>query len=425
VLLWLLIIGKSSPAWIIAQRLSHARSIDRPFPRLAPFTQTRRRYKASPQAIYQLRSNWRSLRGSWTRPSSKSPRISTLDCIYFNLRLPSLCSKYCCSLSPMLQKRAAIAGQFCKILDTPQRISLSGQNTGRIEVSLLGERCEGQVIIRFRIVAIFAAAVLSACSALPGAGPDLFTTASVADLGGGPRVIDIDGHVISTLRSGTNSSLTGFSQYQPTSAPVIGIGDIVRVNIWEAAPGNLFNASSGGAVLVGSAGGTVIPDQVVQPGGTINVPFAGDIKVAGKLPREVETAVVRKLSSKAVDPQALVSVTKSAANSVTVTGDAVPGGMVQLSPSNERILDAISMVGGIRTPINDTYISLSRGGKVVTVPFLVLTKSAEENIRLSPRDVLSVYGHRRTYTILGAAHAQSDIPFDMPSVTLAQAIGRA
>jgi len=281
------------------------------------------------------------------------------------------------------------------------------------------------VIIRFRIVAIFAAAVLSACSALPGAGPDLFTTANIDDVGGGPRVVDIDGHVISTLRSGTNSSLTGFSQYQPTSAPVIGIGDIVRVNIWEAAPGNLFNVSNAGSALVGAAGGTVIPEQVVQPGGTINVPFAGDIKVAGKLPREVETSIVRKLSSKAVDPQALVSVTKSAANSVTVTGDAVPGGMVQLSPSNERILDAISMVGGIRTPISDTYISLSRGGKVVTVPFLALTKNAEENIRLSPRDVLSVYGHRRTYTILGAAHAQSDIPFDMPSVTLAQALGRA
>ena len=99
--------------------------------------------------------------------------------------------------------------------------------------------------------------------------------------------------------------------------------------------------------------------------------------MTGKQPREVETAIVRKLSAKAVDPQALVSVSKSAANSVTVTGDAVAGGMVQLSPSNERILDAISMVGGIKTPINDTYVSLSRGSKVVTVPFLILTKSAE------------------------------------------------
>ena len=281
------------------------------------------------------------------------------------------------------------------------------------------------MIIRLRICAVLAAAVLSACSALPGAGPDLFTTASVDDWAGGPRVVDIDGHVIATLRSGNNPSLTAFSSYQPASAPVIGIGDIVRVNIWEAAPGNLFNAANGGTVLVGSAGGTVIPEQVVQPGGTINVPFAGDIKVAGKLPREVETAIVRKLSSKAVDPQALVSVTKSAANSVTVTGDAVAGGMVQLTPSSERVLDAISMVGGIRTPINDTNVSLSRDGKVVTVPFLVLTKNAGENIRLSPRDVLSVYGHRRTYTILGAARAQSDIPFDLPIVTLAQALGRA
>ena len=281
------------------------------------------------------------------------------------------------------------------------------------------------MLIKFRFLAVLATAAFAACSALPGSGPDLFTTASVEERGEGPRVIDIDSHVIAALRSGANPSLTSFSEYQPASAPVIGIGDVVRVNIWEAAPGNLFNASNSGPVLVGSAGGTVIPDQVVQPGGTINVPFAGDIKVVGKPPREVEGAIVRKLSAKAVDPQALVSVVRSTTNSVTVTGDAVAGGMIQLSPSNERVLDAISMAGGIKTPVNDTYISLSRNGKVTTVPFLALTKNAAENIRLSPRDVLSVYGHRRTYTILGAANAQSDIPFDLPIVTLAQALGRA
>ncbi len=284
------------------------------------------------------------------------------------------------------------------------------------------------MIIRFRIfVVLAAAAVLSACSTLPGSGPDLFTTASVDDGVSGPRIVDIDAHVMAALRSaGKAPTLTSFSDYHPASAPVIGVGDIVRVNIWEAAPGNLFNATnSAGTVLLGPAGGTTIPDQVVQPGGTINVPFAGDIKVVGKEPRQVEAAIVRKLSTKAVDPQALITVSKSATNSVTVTGDAMGGGLVQLSPSNERILDAVSMLGGIRTPINDTYVSLSRGGKVVTVPFLILTTSAEENIRLSPRDVLSVYGHRRTYTILGAARAPSDIPFDAPVVTLAQALGHA
>ena len=100
------------------------------------------------------------------------------------------------------------------------------------------------MIIRIRIFAVLAAAILSACSALPGAGPDLLTTASVDDGVSGPRVIDIDAHVIATLKSGTNPSLTSFSEYQPASAPVIGVGDIVRVNIWEAAPGNLFNASN-------------------------------------------------------------------------------------------------------------------------------------------------------------------------------------
>lgn len=206
----------------------------------------------------------------------------------------------------------------------------------------------------------------------------------------------------------------------------MGVGDVVKVTVWEAAPGNLFNAaisSPGGNI--GAAGGTTIPEQVVPRAGTINVPFAGDLKVIGRSPRDIEKMIATRLSSKAVDPQVLVNVTKSIGNSVTVTGDAVSGAQVPLSPNNERILDAIAVAGGIKAPAHEIAVSLMRGKREVTVPFSMLSQNPAENIHLGPGDILFINRRARSYTILGATGRQAEVPFDAPAITLAQAIARA
>jgi polysaccharide export outer membrane protein len=140
---------------------------------------------------------------------------------------------------------------------------------------------------------------------------------------------------------------------------------------------------------------------------------------------DVEKVIIEALRAKAVNPQALVNVVKSSENSVTVAGDAVAGGQVQLGPNNERVLEAVAVTGGIRTPVHDTFVSLTRGTQIVTVPYLTLASNPEENIRLSPHDVLFVYAHKRTYTVFGASALRgAEVPFDAPAVTLAQAVAR-
>ena len=280
--------------------------------------------------------------------------------------------------------------------------------------------------LRLSVLSILLLSV-AGCSALPGSGPSRIAAQSGPEdvSADGYLVVDIDEHVVSSLRSRADPSLTSLSDYKAASAPVIGIGDVIRVTLWEAAPGNLFTTvSTAGANTIGSVGGTTIPDQVVPRTGTINVPFAGDIRAVGKQAREVEKSIVERLRNKAVDPQVLVNVIKSTDNSVTVAGDAVAGGQVQLGPNNERILEAIAVTGGIRTPVHDTFVSLTRGAKVITVPYMTLTSSPAENIRLSPRDVVFLYAHKRTYTVFGAAGHNAEVAFDAPTVTLAQAVAR-
>jgi len=93
-----------------------------------------------------------------------------------------------------------------------------------------------------------------------------------------------------------------------------------------------------------------IPDQQVAPNGTISVPYAGQVPAAGRTPAEVQQTIEALLTSKALGPQALVIVKNSDANAVTVAGEVVPSGRVQLSPGGDRLLQVIAAAGGTTTP---------------------------------------------------------------------------
>src|SRR5262249_54654847 len=62
---------------------------------------------------------------------------------------------------------------------------------------------------------------------------------------------------------------------------------------------------------------TVIADQRVEADGSISVPYAGRIPAAGRTAEEVQKTIEARLAEKALQPQALGIVQKTAANTVT------------------------------------------------------------------------------------------------------------
>jgi polysaccharide biosynthesis/export protein len=64
-------------------------------------------------------------------------------------------------------------------------------------------------------------------------------------------------------------------------------------------------------------------------------------------PGGVEEAIVKALEGKAIQPQAVVTITKNSSNTATVGGE-VASGTVPLNPKGDRILDVIASAGGIR-----------------------------------------------------------------------------
>jgi polysaccharide biosynthesis/export protein len=266
------------------------------------------------------------------------------------------------------------------------------------------------------------------CSTIPGTGPSAGDIVEEAGTEAAPRyeLVDINPSVIETLRQrGPASFLAHFGDYRPSVEPRIGIGDTVSVTIWEAGAGGLFSSPLAADRFTTGSKSATIPDQVVGRDGAITVPYAGRISVAGRTTRDVQTVVEHALQGKAIQPQVLVNVAHSVSNTVTVTGEVVNGARVPLSVKGDRVMEVIAAAGGIRAPVNETYVQLSRGAVTERVAMTRVTSDPKENIYMRPNDVLTLIRDPQTFIVYGATGKNEEIPFDAEGINLAQALAKA
>lgn len=268
---------------------------------------------------------------------------------------------------------------------------------------------------------------LVGCSSLPSTGPTTAEVVSSASEGEAVRYIlrDLDEQISTILSTAAHRTFSAsFGDRRPPPNQRIGVGDAVSVTIWEAAAGGLFSSP---VVDRNSAGArsAVIPPQVVARDGSITVPYAGRIVVAGLTTPEVERRVVEQLTGKAIEPQVLVTVPSGVSNTVTVLGEVTNGARVPLSVRGERVLDVIATAGGIRAPAHETFVTLTRGSTSVSLPMQRLITVPAENIYAHPRDVITVIRDPQTYSVFGATGRNAVVPFDAAGITLEQAIAKA
>ncbi len=275
---------------------------------------------------------------------------------------------------------------------------------------------------------VLAALSLAGCAALPSSGPTS-TEVTAASTGDGVDIRyilrDVDEQVVSILSSTRARSLNeSFGDRRPPPSQRIGVGDTVIVTIWEAAAGGLFSSPAIDRNSTG-ARSAMIPEQVVARDGSITVPYAGRVAVAGLTTPEVESRIVERLTGKAIEPQVLVTVPQGLSNSVTVLGEVTNGARIPLSVRGERVLDVVAAAGGIRAPPHETFVTLQRNGRAVTVPMSRLIQTAAENIYAYPRDVLTIIRDPQTFSVFGAAGRNAVVPFDAAGITLEQALAKS
>lgn len=268
---------------------------------------------------------------------------------------------------------------------------------------------------------------LAGCSDLPSSGPNALAVMdpeAINSVSKPYEVIDIDPSTIDLLSRRPRSSFAGrFGDHRPSLEPVIGVGDMITVTIWEASSGGLFSSPAALERVSAGANSATIPEQVVGRDGAITVPYAGRVRVAGRTPRAVQEIVEHALEGKAIQPQVLVTDNKPISATITIGGEAVASSQrLPLSVKGDRLLDVIAEAGGVRMAVNEISVILQRNGVTERVPLQRVTVDPRENIFMRPGDVLTLVHDPQTFFMYGATTTNGEVPFGTDQLTLAQAL---
>lgn len=277
------------------------------------------------------------------------------------------------------------------------------------------------------------ACALAGCTLIPNVGP---STGKVEESAGQPgpeasviQVVTVDDAVTRRLLSRRKQRL--FSEaLGATAVPggmTIGPGDAIEVNIWEAPPATLFSGGFSTELRGNTSGSRVVtlPEQVIDRDGFVNIPFAGKITAAGRSLSDIEQEVARRLKGKANQPEILVRRVRNASSTVTVVGEVGNSVKVPLTPSGERLLDALAAAGGVRQPVNKMTVQITRGNDFYSMPLQTVIRDPRQNVALQAGDVVTAIAQSLSFTALGSTMRNEEINFEAQGISLAQALARA
>ncbi len=276
--------------------------------------------------------------------------------------------------------------------------------------------------------ALFVSALLGGCGTLPSSGPSKSDVLGSAPSSEFPvKVVDVDNSLAKRML-GSEKRIRFDDVFGSTlrSGHKVGAGDVIEVSVWEAPPATLF----GSTVLDPRLGAattrvTTFPEQMVSFEGTVNVPFAGAISVAGKSTQQIEAEIARRLIGKANQPQVLVRVTRNATSNVTVVGEVAQSVRMPLTAKGERLLDAVAASGGVRQPVGKMTLQVTRGDIVQAMALDTVIQDPKQNIVLQPGDVVTALFQPLSFTALGATGKNEEVFFEAQGITLAQALARS
>ncbi len=291
---------------------------------------------------------------------------------------------------------------------------------------------------RARLISLSLAAMLGGCASfLSQSGPSRSVVLDRAAPGSAApaqklsyAVVPLDAAIVSSL--GGDDPVPVFSAALTagvSSGGVLGIGDTVSLTVFESGAGGLFIPSDPGTR---SGNYVTLPAQQIDSSGDISVPFAGRIHAAGRATSDVEREVDRRLASRALDPQAIVTVTDRRAGAISITGEVGNAAHFSLEPGGETVLGAIARAGGPRFPAYETTVTLQRGGRTERALLAVVMADPQQNVALQPGDGIYLGHTPRYFLAFGATGPGQSIglvnrrfTFDDTHLSLADALAKA
>ncbi|MBV7256884.1 polysaccharide biosynthesis/export family protein [Pacificimonas sp. WHA3] len=274
--------------------------------------------------------------------------------------------------------------------------------------------------------------LITACSTLPTRGPTAneILTEKQAAAAIGYQIVELTARNVSAMampRSGA-ADLAALARPAVDNRR-IGAGDMVDVLLYEVGAAlfssNIQMRPGGGSMFDASARANKISALEVQRDGRVTLPFAGDVAIAGLTPVEAATRIERAYRGLSQQPQVQVQVVRNLTNSVLFGGLVNRQGRFDLSAANERLLDALVLMGGPAAAPQDVALRFRRDGRMVELPLMAIESGSAADLLLQPGDRIELVPYIRTITAFGALNSVREIRFEAPTVTLAEAVARA
>lgn len=270
-------------------------------------------------------------------------------------------------------------------------------------------------------------AILGGCSTLPRDGP----TGSAVEKGaangaaaGSYVIVDLDYAISERIKAQPRQflgSLAGGESDAPGGE--IGPGDLLAISIFDPG-GSLFGSSGGSNSSAARSGSQTLPGTPVDSNGSVTIPFAGSVRVAGLTTTEAGAAIRRALVGKVGNPQVVVAMQQNSYNTVTVLGEVRQPGRAPLATNANRIVDVIADRGGVARPPEDVTVTIRRDGQVYSAPLAVVTSDFDQNIRLSRGDQINLVYTPRHFSTFGALGAVTQVEMGAGPLSLAGAISK-
>nr|WP_236736245.1 polysaccharide biosynthesis/export family protein [Agrobacterium tumefaciens] len=197
---------------------------------------------------------------------------------------------------------------------------------------------------------------------------------------------------------------------------VIGVGDQLKISIFEAGANGLFSSSENKQTVL---------DVVVQPDGTAAIPYVGTVKFAGVTLEEARQKILSGLTNKAIEPDVLVTSVGTSSRNVTVSGAVGRPSMVPMSLTGETITEVIAKAGGPNAQPYESYVTLVRGRATGSALLKTVIENPTENIYVQPGDQIFVTKDPRTFTVLGEVSKNSRIEFGANDLNILEAVAMA
>lgn len=195
---------------------------------------------------------------------------------------------------------------------------------------------------------------------------------------------------------------------------VIEPGDVITLLVWSNETDSLLAAPGQRQIA--------FPPATVAPDGSIFLPYADKVRLAGLSPEAAREAVQRGLSGVIPSAQVQLSVTPGRRNVVELVSGVARPGPYPLPDTSFGILSLIAQGGGVPASLVNPQVRLTRGDAVHGIALDRLLADPRLDTTLRGGDKVFVDEDKRYFLSLGAAGIEAQQRFVQPSLTALDAM---